>query len=123
MERINIIKTSGNLWSRIGIVKKTTKVVLGLSGQGIYYNSTLGNLGLIESSYIESISLREFMGTDVIEIRLKDHQRLLERLGKFGQRMSKLYREKSGADILIFPQDVDMSLDSLLDIMNESFAR
>lgn len=112
-ETIEITKTSKGLLSSIGIGKKKRKIVLEISDSGLYYNSTLGNLGEIQSDNIKSVEFGKAQSSEVIKIELADNFNLKSKLNTFTQKLSDLYKKETGAEILIFPQDTDFELKEL----------
>ena len=112
-EIIEITKTSKGLLSSLGIGKKKENVVLKISDSGLYYNSTLGDIGQINVDSIKSVELGKAQSSEVIKIELADNFNLKSKLNKFRHKLSELYKKETGAEILIFPQDTDFDLKEL----------
>ena len=122
-EIIEITKTSKGLLSSLGIGTKKENVVLKISHSGLYYNSTLGDLGIIQTDEIKSIEIGRAQSSEVIKIELADNYDLKSKLNKFRQKLSELYKKETGAEILIFPQDTDFDLKELNDLIKKKLKK
>jgi len=118
---IIITKTPRGILATLGIVSKTKKEVFKISQSGVFYNSTLGNFGTIQSELIAFIELGKLRSSQVIKIGLKDEYKVKFKyqLKKFGRGMSELYYKETGAEILIFPQDTDTEISELAQLMKD----
>ncbi|HCQ29755.1 MAG TPA: hypothetical protein DIU39_05675 [Flavobacteriales bacterium] len=122
-ETIEITKTSKGLLSTLGIGKKKQNVVLKLTDKGLYYNSTLGDIGLIQSDNIKTVEIGKVQSREVIKIELSENYDLKSKLNKFRQKLSELYKKETGAEILIFPQDTDFDLKELNDLIKKKLKK
>lgn len=119
MDKVDVVKTKTGILSRLGLSRKKQHVALQVSEAGLFYDSTLGKVGLIPKDAIEFIKLGSLRSSPVLLVAVKKEFNLLDRLSSFKQRVSKVYKEESGAEILIFPQDVDMNLDELESVLKQ----
>ena len=118
-EIINITKTSKGFLSNIGFGKNKESIVLQISEDGLKYNSTLGNIGFIDKNDIVLIELGKAQNSDVIKIGISNKFNLNSKLNTFRKKLSELYKKETGAEILIFPQDTDLSLNELYELMKK----
>lgn len=107
------------LKTKRGLFSKKEKVAFSLSENGLGYNSTLGNLGLISWEEISSIVLEKFQGKKVIKISVNNINALKPKMSRLKIAMTDVYKEKTGAEIVIFPQDVDMSIEELYSLLKK----
>lgn len=118
-EMINVTKTSKGFLSNIGFGKSKDSIVLQISEDGLTYNSTLGNIGFIDKNDIVLIELGKAQNSDVIKIGISNKFNLNSKLNTFRKKLSELYKKETGAEILIFPQDTDLSLNELYELMKK----
>jgi hypothetical protein len=118
-ESISIIKTTGSLFSTLGLIKKKKIEVLSITDNSLFYYSTLGNIGEIKAESIDFIELTKLDNSEVIKIGVKKSFNFASKLTKFKQKLSELYEKNTGAAILIFPQDVDMELKVLAKLLKD----
>jgi hypothetical protein len=118
-ESISITKTTGGLLSTLGLRHRKRLEVLRVTNNALFYHSTLGNIGEIKAESIDLIEFGSLEPTNVIKIRLKKDFDLKSKLSRFRQKLSELYVKKSGAEILIFPRDVDIDLWELSKLLKE----
>jgi hypothetical protein len=118
-EIITITKSTVGILATLGLAQKKKIEVFRVSDNSIFYNSTLGDIGEINSEFIELIECVNFETTKVIKIKLKENFDLSSKLSKFRQKLSELYYKKTGAEILIFPNETDWNLDELYKILKE----
>lgn len=95
------------------------KEVFRITENSLFYNSTLGEIGEIPVDYIDFIDLVKTGQSKTIRIGIKEDFDIASKLSKFRQRMRNLYLEKSGADILIFPQDTDLEISELTKLLKD----
>lgn len=119
---ISITKTSDGILSAIGLKRKAIKEVLRINKDGILYNSTLGNVGEIKADMIDLIELSHLRSSKVIKIGLINEYKIKfkYKLNKFRQGVSDLYFKETGAEILIFPQDTDIDITELAELLKEN---
>lgn len=118
-ESIIITKTKGGILTKMGLLRKTDKEVLKIEPDGLDYNSTLGNVGKINSDNIEFIVLSKYKSSKVIKIGLSDNYKFKFKyqLKKFAGVLSEIYYNDTGAEILIFPQDTDVEISELAELL------
>ena len=65
------------------------------------------------------IELGKAQNSDVIKIGISNKFNLNSKLNTFRKKLSELYKKETGAEILIFPQDTDLSLNELYELMKK----
>lgn len=118
-EIIIITKSTAGILAKLGLAQKKRIEVFRVSDNSFFYNSTLGDIGEINSKFIELIECVNFETTKVIKIKLTESFDLKYKLSKFRQKLSELYKSKTGAEILIFQNETDWDLVELSEILKE----
>ena len=116
---ITITKTTAGLLSMFGLAPKKKLDVFRISDTSLFYFSTLGDVGEIKSDFIELIEYGHFETSNIIKIKLTKEFDLKSKLTKFRQKVSEVYKKKTGAEILIFPQDTDWDLLELSKLLKD----
>ncbi len=101
------------------ILFNKVKVVLRITDKGLFYNSTLGDLGLIPAENIKFIEKGIYENLDVINIGINDTTKIKCKMSGFGKALFKLYKEKTDVEILILPNEVDVNLEELYKSLKE----
>lgn len=122
-EPTEITKKSAGLFVTLGLSKTKETVVLKVGEEFLEYNSTLGNIGRIKSSDIQFIDLGKVGNSPAVKIGLVQEFNLASKLTKFSQKLTERYKKESGADILVFPQDIDIELEELYAILKNKLKK
>lgn len=120
METIRLFKTKKSI---LPFMKSSKTEVLTISEEGIYYNSTLGNIGLITKEQINSIELGKVKNAPAIKILLQDNYQLPANISDFKRKLHGLYKKETGADILFFRQDIDNELSDACELMKKALGK
>ncbi|RZN82828.1 MAG: hypothetical protein EVB11_07415 [Winogradskyella sp.] len=121
-QTISINKTKSGILASIGLKSKTEKQVFTISKNSFTYNSTLGNLDELKTEMIDFIELGKDLNFDIIKVGIKaEHKTKFKyKLNTFRQKLSELYVEKFGAEIIIFPKEVDIDIPELAKLLKDN---
>ncbi len=111
-QTIDVKKTKRILFLGISLFEKE-KLVFQIKKEGILYNSTLGNLGLIPISNIAFIKKDIYRSCPVIKIGVKNKYPLLSKMNPVKKKLCEYYKRELNAEIIIFPQDSDIDIEEL----------
>jgi len=121
----SINKTKSGILASIGLKSKNEKQVFSISEDSFTYNSTLGNLGELKTEMIDFIEIGKDLKFDIIKVGIKAEYKTTfkYKMNKFRQKLSKLYVEKFGAEIIVFPKEIDIEIPELAKLLKDKLKK
>jgi len=118
IEATTIIKTRKGILALLG-VRKRKKEIFRIADNMLFYNSRLGKIGVIESEWIDFIEPHNFSGAQAIKIGIKNEfkTKFKYKMNQFNQKMSEIFVEESGAEIIILPSEMSMPTSEFLALL------
>ena len=113
MKEIQIIKTR-----RFFFIEKQ-KTVFVLSEEGLYYNSKLGDIGLIPWKDIISMEVDSFKRLKIIRISIENFRNYKKKMSRLKQALAQEYKKMMKSEVVIFHHDIDIELDELFHLLND----
>lgn len=118
IEATTVIKTRKGILALLGIQKRK-KEIFRIADNMLFYNSRLGKIGVIESEWIDFIEPHNFSGAQAIKIGIKNEfkTQFKYKMNKFNQKMSEIFVEESGAEIIILPNEMSLPTPEFLALL------
>ncbi|WP_034058471.1 hypothetical protein [Lacinutrix jangbogonensis] len=109
-DAIYILKQRKGLSSLFGLIKKQKEIFI-IDDNYFYYNSRLGNIGIINCDWIAFINTCNLFNQECVSIGIKDKNKtsFKYKMNAFNQKLSESFLNHTEAEIVITQSEIPMS--------------